>query len=180
MNKKIVAIPTLVAFVIFSFSCTRMVEQRVDTVPKKKQKKIKVIQVVKNSGETINFPEKEPGRIIGDSIAGTHKVEEFILDKNDVKATKRDSKGYIVEITTKEGKTFQVISVKQKEGKLYITSRSDEYAQVSIPLSEVKDLLIKFKKFDLSKTVLLSILVIVGYVVAASPSCWRIQLTKFP
>jgi len=161
MNKKIVALPTMIAFVIFSISCTTINEERVSSVPKKNPKRIKVMQVVKNSGEAINFPEEEPGRIVGENVEGTHRVEEFVLNKDEVEATKRDSKGSILEITTKEGRTIQVVSGRRDEGKFYFTiSRSGEYAPVLIPLSDVKDLLIKFKTIDSGRTLALFLLVL--------------------
>ncbi len=161
----------MVAFIVFSFSCTRMIEERVYTVPAKNQKKIKIVQVEKISGETIDFSEEEAGRIFGDNIRGrAHRVlrEELIFDENDIKSIKRESKRKILEITTKKGKTYQAYyqanSGRREKGKLYVVIHRDEYTPVSIPLSEVKDMTIKYGKFDLGLTAL----AVLGYVVGAA------------
>ena len=103
----------MVAFIIFSLSCTTTKNVRLDAVDVKENGKIKILQVDTKSGETIEFSKKQPGRIYKESILGTAVSVTGELDRAYIKGKEKDKKGEIVRI------------------------------MVSIPLSEVKMIKIK-------------------------------------
>ena len=152
MNKKIISIFTLLAFVIFSFSCSLTNTKKVRTAADWHWKKGKIFSVVKTSGEYIIFSKKNPGRIYSDNIIGaaiimSKKVE---IDQDNIKKTrKRD--GSIFEIINKEGKIYHVVgTVREEEGKFICFTTYETFELVSIPLSEVKSLEIKHLNFLLT------------------------------
>jgi hypothetical protein len=72
MSKKIISLFTLTAFVVFTFSCYSIQKKTIKTITswKEKGKEVKIVAVLKKSGERIEFPEGEPGKIVGEKIVG--------------------------------------------------------------------------------------------------------------
>ena len=72
MNKKIVSIVTLIAFTIFTWSCsfTLIKQVEVETVQKNSTEKINVVGVLKKSGERIEFDEVSSVLIKDGTITG--------------------------------------------------------------------------------------------------------------
>lgn len=70
MIKKIISLFTLTAFVVFTFSCYSTKQEKIETVVSKKGTKAKILALLKKSGERIEFPKGEPGKIVGDKIVG--------------------------------------------------------------------------------------------------------------
>jgi len=72
MSKKIISLFTLTAFIAFTFSCYSIQKKTIKTITswKEKGKEVKIVAVLKKSGERIEFPEGEPGKIVGDKIVG--------------------------------------------------------------------------------------------------------------
>ena len=142
MNKKIISLFTLLAFVIFSVSCYTTKTRRVNTSADWQGKKGKILWVIKTSGEYIEFSKDNPGRIIGDKIVGKAIIlsKKVVIDKADIEENKRDQHGKILKITTKDGKMYTVIKGTEKEEKDKITFFAiyESNEQVLIPLSEVK------------------------------------------
>ena len=156
MNRKIISLFTLLAFVIFSLSCytTRLKEVR--TVTDWQGKKAKIFSVNKTSGEYIEFSKDSPGRIYGDKITGTAIIlgKEVKIDRANIKRIKRDRNRYISKIISKDGKVYHVITgtvIKEKD-KIIFTGGEGLYESVSIPLSEVKS--VRVKRFDPFTTLL--------------------------
>lgn len=150
MSKKIISLATLLAFIIFSISCTIYKTERVkiNTDVSWRAKNIKVLSVVTKSGETIKFPKTKPGRIYKDSIIGT-KREEIEIDKYNVEKTTRNGDRKILKVITKDGKTYYPISAREQDDKIICT------VYTSIPLSEVEQIL--FKNIDFGPTLIASI-----------------------
>ena len=70
--KKFISLFTIVAFIIFSLSCSTSIKQmRIETVDVKENGKIKIMQLVTKSGEIIISSKTLPGRIYKESITGT-------------------------------------------------------------------------------------------------------------
>jgi len=164
MNRKIISLFTLLAFVIFSVSCytTRLKEVR--TAADWQGKKVKILGVDKTSGEHIEFSKKSLGRIYGDKIAGTAVVlsKKVEITQDNIKRFKRDIKGMISEITHKNGKIYHVVSGtvrvvstkddltgKEEERTIFFTTYETSES-VTIPLSEVKS--VKVKNVDYAKS----------------------------
>ncbi len=142
MNKKIISLFTLLAFVIFSVSCYTTKTRRVNTSADWQGKKGKILWVIKTSGEYIEFSKDNPGRIIGDKIVGKAIIlsKKVVIDRANIEENKRDQNGKILKITTKDGKMYTVIKGTEKEEKDKITffARYESNELVLIPLSEVK------------------------------------------
>jgi len=142
MNKKIISLFTLLAFVIFSVSCYTTKTRRVNTSADWQGKKGKILWVIKTSGEYIEFSKDNPGRIIGDKIVGKAIIlsKKVVIDRANIEENKRDQNGKILKITTKDGKMYTVIKGTEKEEKDKITFFAiyESNEQVLIPLSEVK------------------------------------------
>lgn len=81
MKKKTISLFTLMAFIIFSFSCaTSTVKQmKVKTAVEEKGREITILGVMKTSGEYILFSREWPGGISGNTIAGkTFDKQELV------------------------------------------------------------------------------------------------------
>jgi len=142
MNKKIISLFTLLAFVIFSVSCYTTKTRRVNTSADWQGKKGKILWVIKTSGEYIEFSKDNPGRIIGDKIVGKAIIlsKKVVIDRANIEENKRDQNGKILKITTKDGKMYTVVKGTEKEEKDKITFFTiyESNEQILIPLSEVK------------------------------------------
>ena len=168
MNRKIISLFTLLAFVIFSFSCYTTRLKEVKTAADWKGKKGKIISFVKTSGEYIEFAKDEPGKIYGDKVTGTAITlgKEVKIDRANIERIKRGPKAKILEITTQDGKVYHAVTgtlIKEKD-EIIFTSCEGLYKSVSIPLSEVK--LIQVKRLSPFKTFLLGFS-IAGVIVGA-------------
>jgi hypothetical protein len=82
MSKKIVSIATVIAFAIFTWSCTVKSIQpvKLETAQKKGLEKLDIKGVIKKTGEKIQFSKKSPVRVTDDTIAG-----EPVIPKGDTK-----------------------------------------------------------------------------------------------
>jgi len=142
MNKKIISLFTLLAFVIFSVSCYTTKTRRVNTSADWKGEKGKILWVIKTSGEYVEFSKDNPGRIIGDKVVGTAIIlsKKVVIDRADIEKIKRDQKGKILKITTKDGKIYKVVKGTEKEEKDKITFFTiyESNELVFVPLSDVK------------------------------------------
>ena len=84
MKKKTISLFTLMAFIIFSFSCAtstvkQMKVKTAVTAVEEKGREITILGVMKTSGEYILFSREWPGRISGNTIAGkTFDKQEFV------------------------------------------------------------------------------------------------------
>jgi hypothetical protein len=138
MRNKIVSLFTLVAFIIFTFSCYIYTtkKERGETVYTKGGK-VLVLAVMKTSGEYIEFPKDLPGQIDRDTIVGTTtSLKELEIEPNLVERIKKDQEGKIIEITTKDGTTYRDMTIREEENKFICSFY--EYGKISIPLSEVQ------------------------------------------
>jgi hypothetical protein len=181
MNKKIISLFTLLAFIVFSLSCYTWKKKEIRTVADWKGKKGKILWVIKTSGEYVEFSKDNPGRIYGDEIAGTAVglSKEVEITRDNVIKLKRYRNGVISEITHKNGKiypavagTIRFVSTKDmltgKEAEkiifftIYETSKS-----VVIPLSEVKSIQVESGDSIASILVLLGAVILFSYIQSA-------------
>lgn len=122
--KKIVALFTMGAFIIFSLSCSTTKSVRLDPDAALKVKRGEILGVVMTSGETIEFSKEEPGRIDKGSITGRAVRVTGELDREYIKGVEKDEKGKIVR------------------------------TMVYIPLSEVMHVGITYKKLNIGLAIL--------------------------
>ena len=124
MSKKFISIFTMVAFIVFSLSCYSTKNIRLDADTAKENGKIKILNVVTKSGETIEFSKEQPGTVHNGNISGAAIKITGDLDKAYIESKEVD----------KEGKILRMM--------------------VSIPLSEVDVMMIADRKFNYIKTFL--------------------------
>jgi len=152
MNRKIISLFTLLAFIIFSLSCYTPRVKEVRTAADLEGKNVTILSVATTSGEHIEFLKDRPGRIHKDNIIGTVRIvrKEVEIDRANIKDIIRNKKGKILAITNKDGNTYYIISgtAREEEDKIIF---SYEYESISIPLSEVKS--VRVKRYDAFKTI---------------------------
>jgi hypothetical protein len=161
MNRKFVSVITLVAFSIFTISCAvhRVEEMAAEKAEAKNQagKKVRIMSIVTDSGESIDFPKGYPGAIVGDNIVSTGspvaRKTWTELDKADIKATSKDSQGKVIELRTEDGKIYKVEKDTYSElgNKVMFTSVT-QVSRVSVPLSDVE--LVRIRHVDVASTFL--------------------------
>jgi hypothetical protein len=89
INKKGIAVLTIILFMAFSFSCQSIKPKRVDTTSFKKGKITKVYQVQKKSGERISFDRDDPaviidGRVKGETLSAEGRVEAVVIPLTEI------------------------------------------------------------------------------------------------
>jgi len=162
MMKKILALATLGAFLHFTFGCA-IYSTKQEKVGAVMGKSLKVLGVLKTSGEYIEFTKKRPGYIVGDKIVrpGT-KAKTLEISIADIQARK-ESQGKIYEIVTKDNKRYEVQEmISEDKDKIVFTTRE---SQETIPLSEVE--MVRVRKLNTGRTILVTAgAVVVGLVLA--------------
>ncbi len=145
MGNKIIAVIAGAAFCLFEFSCasswvgarnaTGKIQKKDPSEIEVHGKKPAVISVVKKDGKVIDFGKKNPGWIdpATDSVVGK-SLQEFDIDKDNIKVVGRDEKGNLIRIQTADGREFAVISSTEVEEKVHFSAT----APITIPLSEVQ------------------------------------------
>ena len=146
MSKKVAALFTLAAFVLFSTSCTMWRTREINTTADYPKENRKILSVVKASGELVVFSKSNPGRLIGNVISGEATV--VVMKRSEIvgpfRSIKKDDHGKIFEVTDSSGRVHSVQEVlKEETNKLTVQARYSTSGGVSIPLSEVK--LVQFK-----------------------------------
>lgn len=155
MFKKITCLVTSMVFLIFSLSCNKYTT-KVKSAERNtgwKKGKIKVVGILKTSGEKIEFSQGNPGEISKDSIIVHVKKE---IERANIVTIERNTKGKAYAVKTKDGKKYQVIDTLPVTNTKRIIFVNEE---ISIPLSEVK--LLWVKKVN-PGYVLAAVIVVVG------------------
>jgi len=170
MCKKTITYFTLIAFIVFTVSCAVYTtkKKRAEDIVGLEGKKIQILAVLTTSGEHIEFYEKNPATIYENQIKGNLSLKEKLLEieKDNVANTRKNTRYYppqIVEITTKDGETYKVISGSLQETKNKFSFRTyDPSESVSIPLLEVE--LVWIRSVDPG----LTFLAVIGGIAAAT------------
>ncbi len=145
MSKRVLSLVTVVAFLLFDWSCLSITNVPVTSVASKDQ----IVGLTRISGESMQFSKENPARIIGDRLV----IEINTVALSDVKGFRQDGKGLVYEITTKDGRTIHDIEGKREGEKIVLPP-------LSIPLSEVK--LVTVRRSDTGMTILLVLGIIAG------------------
>jgi hypothetical protein len=156
MSKNFIAIFTLTIFIVFNLSCTvHTTKKKLGyEVAAKREEDVKILGLVKTSGERIEFPKDRPARIHDGTIWGELGPEQqVIINHAEIERINRDEKGNILEILTTDGKFYRVISELEMIEQYKFTFAG--YELISIPLSEVE--MVWVKKVDPVGTFMASI-----------------------
>jgi hypothetical protein len=147
MLKRTAAASTVLAFVVFSTSCTMWGTREIQTTADYPRQDKQVLSVVKTSGDVVEFSKADPGRVRGRFIVGTARVmaKAGVEIEGPFPLIKKDSDGKISEVTDAKGRTYLVRTVlKEEPNKLTVEVEYPAVQPVSIPLSEAR--LVRFKR----------------------------------
>jgi hypothetical protein len=169
--KKMTAALTLMAFIVFSMSCVlyRTARQSVKTVAQKGAG-AEIVAIQTKSGKHIEFRKGHPARIQGDSVVG-ETLKTIEIDRADIQNVKRNKKGKIEKIVTKDGTSYAVVSsVEENEKIVSVTA----YSSFSARLSDIQ--LAWVKRVNVPGSLLTS----VGLVIASAVVVTGVLLILFP
>ncbi len=139
MLRKAIAVFTLVAFVVFSASCTvyKVKQERIETVAKKGGK-ARILAFQTKARDYFEFRQDRPATISGGALVGEYlKTVEFKQD--DIAQRMPIAAGGTGEILTKDGERYRIRAARPAGDRLVCQT----YLPVSIPLSEVQSAWIK-------------------------------------
>jgi hypothetical protein len=147
MPPKITALFTVAAFVLFTASCSMWPTQEIRMEADYPSQNGRVLTVVKNNGEVVEFSKQDPGIVLGDEIRGTARV--LVNEKTEIEGPfpliKRRADGTIAEVTDAKGQVHFVRTVLREEPNvLVVQERYSARLPIAIPLSEVR--LVTLKK----------------------------------
>jgi hypothetical protein len=133
MARRIVAVFTLLAFVVFSMSCVYKVKQgRIETVAKKGGK-ARILAFQTKARDYFEFPPYNPATVSGGALVGEYlKTVEF--KKDDIARQTPPTKATVGEITTKDGELYRIRTARPAGDSLVC----ETYLPLSVPLSEVQ------------------------------------------
>lgn len=168
MARKMTALSTLAAFVLFSTSCMTWSQKEVRTMPRPLPENTAVLSIVLNSGRVIEFTKDDPGRVRGYSVVGTGR--EAAAKQVDIEGPfsyTRDGTGIITGVVDGKGQAYVIQKIlASDESRMTIVARQSN--KVSIPLTEIST--VKVKKTNALLTTLAVvgglavIIVIYGYI----------------
>lgn len=138
MQRKIISVLTLVAVLIFSWSCVSHYTKKEDvaTLAKQKKNSLKVVGVQTCEGEYLEFFEKEETIVTKDALTGYVAAEGVLeIDKSEIVSKKREKRGDYYVIKTKDGRRYAAAYLDESQGKIILTK---SYSWTSIPLSQAE------------------------------------------
>jgi hypothetical protein len=149
MAKRPIAWLTLFAFLVFSCSC--VIRTKKELAPEKVSgKNVRILGLMKTSGEYVEFSKGRGGRIEGNNIVG--RTDQMIPLAR-VKRIDRARNGRIVIIETTDGKTYiPERIIKEDKNQIVIGSASPS---VSVPLKDIE--FVRVKKTNLGLTLLVDL-----------------------
>jgi hypothetical protein len=174
MAKKPATWLTLFAFFVFSCSCAIRTKQKLSPGDAYGEQ-VKILGLMRTSGEYFEFPEKQPGRIEGDRVVGRIIGQgETTIPLVQVEKISKTNDGQIIEIETTDGKTYvggRII--REDKDQLVIHPALMDF---SIPLKDIE--FVWVKKIDPGLTFLatiggigLTLAAIVVIIVLTKESC---------
>lgn len=154
MFRKIIALFVLAVFAIINFSCGTYnyeivtTKEKVETVlswKKSKIEKAEILEVIKKSGESIDFSKQQPGKFkegyIKSSMSRRVQIE---INRSDIESTFEVSQTKTLSVTTRDGHRYVLYEPKYSEDKISGTILKKVDA---IPLSEVEAVWLQLKEF---------------------------------
>ncbi len=161
MARKVSALLTLAAFILFSTSCMTWSLREVRTMPHRLPENTAVLSVVLNSGRAIEFTKDNPGRVRGYAVVGTGRdsVAKQVDITGPFSYTRAES-GLITGVVDGRGQAYVVQKILTRDERR-MTLVAWESNKVSIPLAEIS--LVKVRK---TNALLTTLAVIGGFAVA--------------
>jgi len=146
MPRQTVAVFTAIVFVVFSTSCMTWRNKEIRTSADAPRPNVRILSVVKRSGEVIEFSRASPARIVGNQVVGTPAAfgERDVEIEGPFPLIKRLSDGTVTEVTDAKGRVWSVREVlKEEPNRMTLRIADPMSGAVSIPLSGIWQVKIK-------------------------------------
>ncbi len=151
MTRKLVALAALASFFFFEMSCIPFPAGKGSTSRKvmspdalgPKASEAKIAHVVLKSGQNIAFSPKIPGRVApgGGAVVGlANQTREFA--EADIKRVFKNEAGEILKIETQDGSTYEIISVKESDGRTFYSA----HGPITIPFADIQQVWVMKKR----------------------------------
>jgi hypothetical protein len=170
MPKKFVAAFTAVIFVFFSTSCMIRQTMAVRTNADVPRPHLRIMRVVKKSGEVIEFSRNAPARIIGNQVVWTTRIarEREVEIEGPFPLIRRLDDGTPAKVTDAKGRVWSVRKVlKEEPNRMTILAAELVTDSVAIPLSEVRWIKIRRPEPVLTILAVLGVAVVASYALAS-------------
>ena len=144
MPRKAAALVTTVVFALFSTSCMTWGTKEIRTSADVPRPNVRILSVVKRSGEVIEFSRAAPARIVGNEVVGTPASlgERDVEIQGPFPLIKRLADGTVTEVTDAKGRVWSVRKVLNEEPNRMIIRVVDSMTgAVVIPLSEIRQII---------------------------------------
>lgn len=169
MPRKVIAAFTAVVFVLFSSSCVTWRTKEVRTNADMLHSNVRVMRVVKKSGEVIEFSRYAPALIVGNQVIGRTRVvrEREVEIEGPFPLIRRLDDGTPAEVTDAKGRVWTVRKVlKEEPNRMTFLVAEQVTERVAIPLSEVWQIKIRRPDAALSIVAVLVAAGVAGYALA--------------
>jgi hypothetical protein len=129
---------TVAALALLSASCVSVRTTDLRTLTEPLPPNVRVLSLVKDSGEVVLFSKSDPGRLSGYRIVGLARERESKpVDLAGPFQIKKDAKGRIFEVTDGKGGVYTVERVLSQDGDR-MTILASLWTPISVPLAEVR------------------------------------------
>lgn len=176
MSRKAIALATIALFLLFSTGCMTWGRKEIRTSADVPRPGVRIISVVKKSGEIVEFSKQAPARIVGSQVVGSINAVRWrdIEIQGPFPLIKRRSDRTVYEVTDAKGRSWSVRKVWTEEtNRMTVRIDVPPSDAVTIPLSEISQ--IKIKRTNTALTVLAALggtaaaLVVTGFII------WKID-----
>ncbi len=171
MFRRTVAIITLAAFLVFTWSCFHEtgLSKSPEDVRKLRAGQPTIYGVVLTSGLEVRFPHPSDIRFTGDFLLASKERPtpyyfDLVIPKEEVKSTDRDADGNVHFILTRDGKAYDVRSSKESDTQWTIEGKAYDLV---VPFSDVE--IIRIERLDpvMTSVMVLGAAIAVGVLIAA-------------
>jgi hypothetical protein len=160
MNKRIIAVFTLFAFVVFSFSCYVTKQVNVDDFDEWKNPKAEIIGYTESSGKPVMFLNNQSGEANEKTITIIWEIAHTEIMKVDIKNMKKTDTGEIIQIETNKDEIYRIISITDEDEEKFVVSAN----KIShIPLTEIASVIIR--KFNAAASLLPIVIYVLGMMI---------------
>jgi hypothetical protein len=162
MSNKAIALATIVLFSLLSTGCMTWGNKEIRTSADVPRPSVRVLRVVKTSGEVIEFSRHAPARIVGNQVVGRTRVEREreVEIEGPFRLIERRVDGTPEKVADAKGRVWSVRKVlKEEPNRMTILAAGLVTDSVAIPLSEVWQIKIRRPNAALS---ILAVLVVAG------------------
>jgi hypothetical protein len=143
MSRRSIAVATIALFVLSSTGCMTWRMKEVRTDADMLYSNVRVMRVVKKSGEVIEFSRYAPARIVGNQVVGTTRVarEREVEIEGPFRLIERHIDGTPAKVTDAKGRVWSVRKVlKDGPNRMTILATEQVAGSVAIPLLEVRQI----------------------------------------